>query len=133
MSVNDALLSIRWAGITPGLYASRLGGDTIATSGSKQPWRDTMTIVLYGLATFAVIFGGGILGLLFGRVLPEEFRSDATQRIVQTATGMISLLAGLKPGDRRVLTRARAAWPSFCNLGDGVFAKHGLSIVGFRP
>ena len=38
-----------------------------------------MTIVLYGLATFAVIFGGGILGLLFGRVLPEEYRSDATQ------------------------------------------------------
>jgi hypothetical protein len=25
----------------------------------------------------------------------------------------------------------RAARPSFCNLGDGVFAKHGLSIVGF--
>jgi hypothetical protein len=57
-----------------------------------------MTIVLYGLATFAVIFGGGILGLLFGRVLPEEYRSDATQRIVQTATGMISLLAALVLG-----------------------------------
>src|SRR5580704_6129848 len=57
-----------------------------------------MTIVLYGLVTFAVIFGGGILGLLFGRVLPEEYRSDATQRIVQTATGMISLLAALVLG-----------------------------------
>jgi hypothetical protein len=57
-----------------------------------------MTIVLYGLATFTVIFGGGILGLLLGRVLPEEYRSDATQRIVQTATGMISLLAALVLG-----------------------------------
>jgi hypothetical protein len=57
-----------------------------------------MTIALYGLATFAIIFGGGILGLLFGRVLPEEYRSDATQKIVQTATGMISLLAALVLG-----------------------------------
>jgi hypothetical protein len=38
-----------------------------------------MTIVLYGLATFAVVFGGGMLGLLLGGVLPEEYRSDATQ------------------------------------------------------
>jgi hypothetical protein len=57
-----------------------------------------MTIALYGLATFAVIFGGGILGLLFGRVLPEEYRSDATQKIVQTAIEMISLLAALVLG-----------------------------------
>jgi hypothetical protein len=52
-----------------------------------------MTIVLYGLATFVVVFGGGILGLLIGRILPEAYRSDATQKIVQTLTGLISLLA----------------------------------------
>jgi hypothetical protein len=57
-----------------------------------------MTIVLYGLATFAVIFGGGMLGLLLGRVLPAEYHSDATQKIVQTATGLISLLAALALG-----------------------------------
>jgi hypothetical protein len=57
-----------------------------------------MTIALYGLATFAVIFGGGILGLLFGRVLPEEYRRDATQKVVQTATGLISLLSALALG-----------------------------------
>ena len=45
-----------------------------------------MTIVLYGLVTFAVIFGGG-MGLLFGRVLPEEYRSDSNQKIVQTRPG----------------------------------------------
>jgi len=53
---------------------------------------------LYGLATFAVIFGGGILGLLLGRVLPEEYHSDTTKNIVQTATGMVSLLAALVLG-----------------------------------
>jgi uncharacterized membrane protein len=57
-----------------------------------------MTITLYGLATFAVIFCGGLLGLLLGRFLPEEYRSDATQKVVQTATGMISLLAALVLG-----------------------------------
>lgn len=57
-----------------------------------------MTIVLYGLATFVVVFGGGILGLLLGRILPEEYRSDATQKIVQTSTGLISLLAALALG-----------------------------------
>jgi hypothetical protein len=57
-----------------------------------------MTIVLYGLATFAVVFGGGMFGLLLGRVLPAEYHSDATQKIVQTATGLISLLAALALG-----------------------------------
>jgi hypothetical protein len=57
-----------------------------------------VTIILYGLATFLVIFGGGMLGLLLGRVLPEEYRSDATKTIVQTSTGMVSLLAALVLG-----------------------------------
>ena len=57
-----------------------------------------MTIVLFGLITFAVVFGGGLLGLLLGRFLPERYHSDATQRIVQTATGMVSLIAALVLG-----------------------------------
>jgi hypothetical protein len=57
-----------------------------------------MTIALYGLVTFAVLFGGGLLGLFLGRVMPEEYHSDATQKIVQTATGMVSLLAALVLG-----------------------------------
>ncbi len=57
-----------------------------------------MTIVLYAMATFAIVFGGGMLGLLLGRVLPKEYRSDATQKVVQTATGMISLLTALVLG-----------------------------------
>jgi hypothetical protein len=57
-----------------------------------------MTIGLYGLVAFAVIFCGGMLGLLIGKVMHEGYRDDATQKIVQTATGMISLLAALVLG-----------------------------------
>jgi hypothetical protein len=57
-----------------------------------------LPIVLYGLAALVVVFGGGMLGLLLGRVLPEKYHSDATQRVVQTATGMVSLLSALVLG-----------------------------------
>jgi hypothetical protein len=39
-----------------------------------------------------------MLGLLLGRLLPEKYQSDATQRIVQTATGMVSLITALVLG-----------------------------------
>jgi hypothetical protein len=57
-----------------------------------------MSIVLYGFLAFAVIFGGGMLGLLLGKVIPEEYCGDATKSIVQTATGMVSLSAALVLG-----------------------------------
>ena len=57
-----------------------------------------MTIALFGLIAFAVVFGGGLLGLLVGRLLPEQYHNDATQKIVQTATGMVSLIAALVLG-----------------------------------
>jgi hypothetical protein len=57
-----------------------------------------MTIVLYGFLAFAVIFRGGMLGLLLGKVIPEGYRGDATKTIVQTATGMVSLSAALVLG-----------------------------------
>ena len=57
-----------------------------------------MTIALFGLIAFAVVFGGGLLGLLLGRLLPEKYHNDATQKIVQTATGMVSLIAALVLG-----------------------------------
>jgi len=56
------------------------------------------TIALYGLATFAALFGGGILGLLAGKLMPEKYHDDSTRAIVQTATGMVSLLAALVLG-----------------------------------
>jgi hypothetical protein len=57
-----------------------------------------MRIVLYALVAFAVVFTGGVLGLLLGRLLPEKYQSDETQRIVQTATGMVSLITALVLG-----------------------------------
>jgi len=60
--------------------------------------RDGMRILLYALIAFAVVFAGGVLGLLVGRLLPEKYQSDDTQRIVQTATGMISLITALVLG-----------------------------------
>src|SRR5271157_5545522 len=57
-----------------------------------------MTEVMYGLVAFLAIFGGGMLGLLIGKVMHDRYRDDATQRIVQTATTMISLLAALVLG-----------------------------------
>ncbi len=57
-----------------------------------------MPIAIYCLVAFAVVFGGGMLGLLLGKVLPEKYHSDATQRVVQTATGMITLVAALALG-----------------------------------
>jgi len=57
-----------------------------------------MTIALFGLIAFVVVFGGGLSGLLLGRLLPEHYQNDATQKIVQTATGMVSLIAALVLG-----------------------------------
>jgi hypothetical protein len=57
-----------------------------------------MSIAQYGLVAFAFVFGGGLLGLLLGRFLPEQNHTDATQKVVQTATGMVSLIAALVLG-----------------------------------
>ena len=57
-----------------------------------------MRAVLYALAAFAVVFAGGVLGLFLGRLLPQKYQSDATQRIVQTSTGMVSLITALVLG-----------------------------------
>ena len=57
-----------------------------------------MTITLYGIVTFVVIFGSGLLGLLAGKVMPEKYHDNSTKAIVQTATGMVSLLAALVLG-----------------------------------
>lgn len=57
-----------------------------------------MTIVFYGITTFLVIFGGGLLGLSLGSRMHEKYHDPATRAIVQTATGMVSLLAALVLG-----------------------------------
>jgi hypothetical protein len=54
--------------------------------------------VLYALVAFAVVFAGGLVGLFLGRLLPDKYQSDATQRIVQTSAGMVSLITALVLG-----------------------------------
>ncbi|MDJ1638605.1 hypothetical protein G6L15_23235 [Agrobacterium rhizogenes] len=57
-----------------------------------------LAIGLYGLVAFAVIFCGGLLGLLIGKMMHERHRNEATQKIVQTAMGTVSLVAALVLG-----------------------------------
>jgi hypothetical protein len=57
-----------------------------------------MTIIWYGLLTFSSIFVAGLLGLLAGKLLPEDYHEASTKGIVQTATGLVSLLAALVLG-----------------------------------
>jgi len=53
---------------------------------------------LIGLIALAAIFGGGMLGFLLGKLLPESHRNAPTERIVGTAMGTISLLSALVLG-----------------------------------
>jgi hypothetical protein len=47
---------------------------------------------------FVVIFGSGMLGLLVSSILPKHHTAEATQAIVQTTMGTISILAALVLG-----------------------------------
>lgn len=57
-----------------------------------------MAIVLYGVVTLAALFGGGLLGLLIGKVVPDKYHDESTKKIVQNAMGIVSLLAALVLG-----------------------------------
>jgi hypothetical protein len=46
----------------------------------------------------ACVFAGGLAGLWYHRLLPEQFLSKETQDVVRLATGMLSVLASLVLG-----------------------------------
>jgi hypothetical protein len=50
------------------------------------------------LVAFAAMFGGAILGFALGKIMPEKYRGAPTERIVQNAVRMISLLSLLVLG-----------------------------------
>jgi hypothetical protein len=52
-------------------------------------------IVLVG---FGILFGGGLLGLAIGKMLPERHFSEGTLRMVQAAMGTLSILSALVLG-----------------------------------
>jgi Protein of unknown function (DUF4239) len=57
-----------------------------------------MTLLSIYLICLGLIFGGGAVGLLIGRVLPEHYLSEGTQKVVQIAMGTISIMAALVLG-----------------------------------
>jgi hypothetical protein len=78
-----------------------------------------MTIIaLYGLATFAALFGAGILGLLAGKPMPEKYHDYSTRAIVQTATGMVSLLAALVLGLLVATAKNKSLTRKFPGVGE---------------
>ena len=57
-----------------------------------------MRILVFGLSAFAVIFGGGLLGFLLSRRLPERYNDPGTRAVVTTAMRTVSLLSALVLG-----------------------------------
>jgi hypothetical protein len=60
----------------------------------------TAEIVSSGVAlkAFAILFGGSLLGLAIGKLLPKDQRSDKTVECVWAATGTLSILTALVLG-----------------------------------
>jgi hypothetical protein len=57
-----------------------------------------MRILLFGLVAFAVIFGGGLLGFLLSRRLPESYNDAGTRAVMVAAIRTASLLSALVLG-----------------------------------
>jgi hypothetical protein len=57
-----------------------------------------MRILVFGALAFAVIFGGGLLGFLLSRRLPERYNDAGTRAVVTTAMRTVSLLSALVLG-----------------------------------
>jgi hypothetical protein len=55
----------------------------------------TSQVVLTG---FGILFGGGLLGLAIGKILPKEHRGEGTLPMVQAAMGTLSILSALVLG-----------------------------------
>ncbi len=51
-----------------------------------------------GFIAFCFIFGGGVAGLLLGKILPESYRTEPTHKAVQLTMGSVGLLAALVLG-----------------------------------
>ena len=58
----------------------------------------THSTVLMAVLAFALIFGGAIVGFALGKVLPDQYRGGPTEKVVQNAARMLSLLSLLVLG-----------------------------------
>jgi hypothetical protein len=57
-----------------------------------------MRILVFGALAFAILFGGGLLGFLLSRRLPESYNDAGTRAVVTTAMRTVSLLSALRLG-----------------------------------
>src|SRR5271156_1350496 len=57
-----------------------------------------MAAGLIGIVALGLMFGGGVLGLLLGKFLPEKYHGAPTERLVQGSMRMISYLSILVLG-----------------------------------
>jgi anti-sigma factor RsiW len=57
-----------------------------------------MRILVFGALAFAVIFGGGLLGFLLSRRLPESYNDAGTRAVLIAAIRTVSLLSALVLG-----------------------------------
>lgn len=64
--------------------------------GAPFDWTEMFTGV--GLAAFCCIFGAGLAGLLLQKIVPQNQRTEATQKMVQITMNVVAILAALVLG-----------------------------------
>jgi len=57
-----------------------------------------MSALAISAIVFACVFGGALLGMLLGRVLPEHHLSTDAQDVIKVAMAMVATLAALVLG-----------------------------------
>src|SRR5690349_15422606 len=70
----------------------RTGGNG---AGNSEMW---MKDILIGLAVFAIIFGGAVLGMLLGKVLPDQHLSTDSRDSIRIVMGMLATLSAVVLG-----------------------------------
>jgi hypothetical protein len=58
----------------------------------------TMSYIAVSFATFCLIFGAGLLGMLLRRVLPKDHLSDDSKDVVKLGMGLVGTMAALVLG-----------------------------------
>src|SRR3954469_25193592 len=57
-----------------------------------------MSDILIGVIVFAVIFGGALLGMFLGRVLPNQHLSPEARDVIRIVMGMLATLSAVVLG-----------------------------------
>ncbi len=64
-------------------------------AGKSEMW---MKDILIGLAVFAIIFGGAVLGMVLGKVLPDQHVSTDSRDSIRIVMGMLATLSAVVLG-----------------------------------